>query len=247
MKKSPQKIADELKLKLEDDLIEKMETVSGYLNITFHKSKLAQNVICNVLTSGTRYGAQNIGEGKTVVLDYSSPNIAKPFHVAHLRSTVIGHSLKQIFSFLGYNCIGINHLGDWGTQFGKLIVAYHLWGSPERVRRNGVDELLCLYVKFHEEVEKDASLEEKARAWFVKMEQRDETALKLWKWFVEISIEEFRKIYELLGVQFDYYTGESFYNDKAEQVIQTLKEKQLLVVDRRRLRRENNLVAPIVT
>lgn len=231
LKKSPQIIASELKDQLKDDIIEEMDPVSGYLNITFNKSRLAGDIIQDVLKSGGQYGARDLGKGRTVVIDYSSPNIAKPFHVAHLRSTVIGHALVRIFSFLGYNCVGINHLGDWGTQFGKLIVAYRSWGNSDEIKRNGIDELLRLYVKFHEEAEKDQTLEVQARAWFAKMEQGDETALKLWKRFVEISVEEFQKIYRLLGVQFDSYAGESFYNDKMDPVIQNLKEQQLLVED----------------
>lgn len=231
LKKSPQLIANELKEYLEDDMIERIDTVSGYLNMTFNKSILAGHVIQNVLKSGEKYGSRNLGKGKTVVIDFSSPNIAKPFHVAHLRSTVIGHALLQIFSFLGYKCVGINHLGDWGTQFGKLIVAYKLWGNADEIRSKGIDELLRLYVKFHEEAEKDPALEDQARTWFSKLEQGDESALKLWKWFVEISMVEFQKIYELLGVRFDSYAGESFYNDKMLQVIEALKEKELLVED----------------
>jgi len=230
-KKSPQVIAGELKEQLKDDIIEMMDSVSGYLNITYNKSRLAEDIIQDVLHSGEQYGAQNLGKGKTIVIDYSSPNIAKPFHVAHLRSTVIGHALTQIFSFLGYKCVGINHLGDWGTQFGKLIAAYQLWGNSDEIKSKGIDELLRLYVKFHDEAEKDLTLEDQARAWFVKMEQGDETALKLWKWFVDISMAEFQKIYQLLGVKFDSYAGESFYNDKMDPVIQELKEKQLLVED----------------
>lgn len=231
LKKPPQLIAKELQAQLQDEIIAETNAVNGYLNITLNPSKFARHVIQEILTKGELYGASRLGSGKTIVIDFSSPNIAKPFHIAHLRSTVIGHALVNIFSFLGYNCIGINHLGDWGTQFGKLIVAYQLWGSPEEVKRNGIDELLRLYVKFHEEAERDPALEDQARAWFAKMEQGDETALELWKWFVEISLEEFQKIYQLLGVSFDSYAGESFYNDKTDRVIQELKEKGLLEED----------------
>lgn len=231
LKKPPQLIAKELQAQLQDEIIAETNAVNGYLNITLNPSKFARHVIQEILTKGELYGASRLGSGKTIVIDFSSPNIAKPFHIAHLRSTVIGHALVNIFSFLGYNCIGINHLGDWGTQFGKQIVAYQLWGSPEKVKRNGIDELLRLYVKFHEEAERDPALEDQARAWFAKMEQGDETALELWKWFVEISLEEFQKIYQLLGVSFDSYAGESFYNDKTDRVIQELKEKGLLEED----------------
>lgn len=231
LKKSPQIISEELKELLKDEIIEKVDAVSGYLNISFNKMAFIQNITQDILRNGSRYGAKDYGNGKTVVIDYSSPNIAKPFHVAHLRSTVIGHSLVKIFSFMGYHCVGINHLGDWGTQFGKLIVAFQLWGSEEEVESKGIDELLRLYVKFHDEVEQDQTLDEHARGWFVKMEQGDETTLKLWRWFVKISLGEFKKIYQLLGVQFDYYTGESFYNDRIDQVIQELRDKHLLVED----------------
>lgn len=231
LSKPPKVIADELKAVLQDEEIDYMEAVSGYLNIFVKKELWAESLIKHIIQAGEHYGSQNLGQGRTVVIDYSSPNIAKPFHVGHLRSTVIGNALYQIHSFLGYNCVGINHLGDWGTQFGKLIVAYQLWGGKEAVTNGAIDELLYLYVKFHEEAEKDSSLEDQARSWFTKMEQGDQDALTLWQWFVEISIKEFQKIYKLLGVQFDAYQGESFYNDKMEPIIQELKEKDLLEED----------------
>ena len=231
LKKPPQAIADEIKARLQGDFIERVDSVSGYLNMTLNKTKFASAVMQHILASGEKYGTQDVGTGKTVVIDYSSPNIAKPFHVAHLRSTVIGHALSQIFTFMGYRCVTINHLGDWGTQFGKLIAAYQLWGNRDEIDRIGIDELLRLYIKFHNEAEKDESLEDQARVWFAKMEQGDEEALQLWKWFVDISMAEFQKIYDLLGVRFDFYTGESFYNDKMGPVIDELKNKQLLVED----------------
>ncbi|OCT13460.1 arginine--tRNA ligase [Paenibacillus pectinilyticus] len=231
LRKSPQLIADELKFALQDEEIDYSESVAGYLNIFLKKERFAKTLVSEILTTGDRYGSQEIGQGSTVVIDFSSPNIAKPFHVAHLRSTVIGNALYQIHAFLGYKCVGINHLGDWGTQFGRLIVAYQLWGNEEAVTKGAIDELLHLYVKFHEEAEQDPTLEDQARAWFTKMEQGDESALTLWRWFVEISIAEFQKIYKLLGVQFDAFTGESFYNDKMEPIIEELKSKQLLEED----------------
>lgn len=231
LRTSPQIIAAELKEQLSDEIIERLDAESGYLNITFDKAKLADRVMNEILRNGEQYGAQDIGKGKTIVIDYSSPNIAKPFHVAHLRSTVIGRALVRIFSNMGFKCVGINHLGDWGTQFGKLIIAYELWGDPVKIDDKGIDELLRLYVKFHEEAEKDPALEDQARASFAKLEQGDQSALKLWQWFVAISMAEFQRIYELLGVQFDFYTGESFYNDKMEKVIQTLKDTKLLEED----------------
>lgn len=230
-RKAPQQIAEQLAEQLSGDIIERVEAVAGYVNIYLEKSKLAQQLVQQVLNEADKFGARNIGQGKTIVIDFSSPNIAKPFHIAHLRSTVIGHALYRIFTFLGYNCVRINHLGDWGTQFGKLIVAYRLWGSEQRIAEHGIDELLQLYVKFHEQAEHDPSLEEQARQWFVRMEADDEEALQLWRRFVDISVAEFKRIYALLGVEFDSYAGESFYNDKMEQVVSELKQKQLLMED----------------
>lgn len=236
LRKSPPQIAAELKDALEaqpvgQEVIDRIETVSGYLNLFLKQSYLAGHVVPSILSAGERYGAKDIGAGKTVVIDFSSPNIAKPFHVGHLRSTVIGNALYQIHSFLGYQCIGVNHLGDWGTQFGKLIIAYRRWGDERRLEEGAIDELLRLYVKFHEEVEATPELEDEARACFVKMEQGDADVLALWQRFVDISLAEFQKIYDLLGVEFDYFTGESFYNDKMGPVVQELKDKQLLEED----------------
>jgi len=230
-RKSPQHIAEQLTEQLSSDMIERVEAVAGYVNIFLNKGKLAKQIIEQILGQADSYGSRNIGQGKTVVIDFSSPNIAKPFHIAHLRSTVIGHSLHRIFSFLGYSSIRINHLGDWGTQFGKLIVAYKLWGDDELLEEHGIDELLKLYVKFHEKAEQEVSLEDEARQWFVRMEAGDEEALQLWHQFVNISITEFQRIYDLLGVEFDSYAGESFYNDKMEQVVSELEHKQLLEKD----------------
>ena len=162
------------------------------------------------LNKGNEYGSRDMGKGRNIVIDYSAPNIAKPFHVGHLRSTAIGNSLYRIFNFLGYNSIGINHLGDWGTQFGKLIVAYKNWGSKDSIENGGIKELMAIYVKFHEEAEKDPSLEDEARDWFVKMEQGNEEALQLWQWFKDISLKEFQKVYDLLDITFDSQAGESF-------------------------------------
>lgn len=229
--KPPAAIADEIKLALKPDEFERVESVSGYLNFYLDKSLFANKLLNELLHQGERYGSLDIGSGKSIVIDYSSPNIAKPFHVAHLRSTVIGNALYRIHRFLDYTCVGINHLGDWGTQFGKLIVAYRMWGSSGDVENNGIDELLRLYVKFHEEAEKSPSMEDEARAWFVKTEQGDEEALALWRWFVDISMNEFKRIYDLLGISFDSYSGESFYNDKMDAVIQELKDKNLLEED----------------
>ncbi|MFD1179669.1 arginine--tRNA ligase [Paenibacillus puldeungensis] len=237
LRKSPQAISSELKDSLMaksaelNGLIGRIEAESGYLNFYVDKGGLANWTIRSILQAGERYGAQTIGTGQTVVIDYSSPNIAKPFHIGHLRSTVIGNALYRIYSFLGYQVIGINHLGDWGTQFGKLIVAFQHWGEVAKLEEAPIDELLRLYIKFHAEADGYPELEEEARAWFVRMEQGDEEALRLWRWFVEISMDEFQKIYDLLGVHFDHVTGESFYNDRTTPVIQELKDKGLLEVD----------------
>ncbi|HEX7056648.1 MAG TPA: arginine--tRNA ligase [Bacilli bacterium] len=232
MRKAPQAIAEQLRQVIATGgLIARTEAVSGYLNFYFDKGRFAKAVLQDVLFGKKPYGSNELGRGKNVVIDYSSPNIAKPFHIGHLRSTVIGNALANIFRFSGYKVTGVNHLGDWGTQFGKLIVAYMRWGSEAQVKAEGVGELLRLYVKFHDEAEKDPSLEDEAREWFVRLEKNDERALKLWRWFIDISMREFGKIYDLLGVTFDSYAGESFYNDKMDTVIAELAEKGLLEED----------------
>lgn len=228
-RKAPPMIAGELVEKIEKkDFIKEIKTVGAYINFFTEKSVYVKEVLESVLTKEADYGKSTEGNGKTIVIDYSSPNIAKPFHVGHLRSTVIGNAIYKIYECLGYNCEGVNHLGDWGTQFGKLIVAYKKWGSKEAVEKDGIQELMKIYVKFHDEAEKEPSLDDEARLWFVKMQDGDEEALTLWKWFYDISIKEFERVYEMLGVKFDAYTGESFYNDKMDVVVEELKEKNLL-------------------
>lgn len=228
-KKAPALIAQELSEKIvKPDFIEEIKVQNAYINFFVSKSVYVKEVLEQVLCQNEKYGNSTVGEGKTIVIDYSSPNIAKPFHVGHLRSTVIGNALYQIFETLGYHCKGVNHLGDWGTQFGKLIVAYQKWGSKEAVEQYGIQELMRIYVKFHDEAEKDAALEDEARSWFVKMQNGEEEALSLWKWFYNISIKEFDRVYDMLGVHFDAYTGESFYNDKMAAVVEELKQKNLL-------------------
>jgi arginyl-tRNA synthetase len=232
LRKSPQAIADDIKAKLgTDGLFERVESTAGYLNVFLNKQAFASELIGTILKEQDRYGSAAMGAGKTVVFDFSSPNIAKPFHVGHLRSTMIGNALYRIHDFLGYNCVGVNHLGDWGTQFGKLIVAYRNWGEEKAVEDGGILELLRLYVLFHDEADKKPEMEEEARSWFVKLEQGDEEAHRLWRWFVDISLKEFNKIYDLLGIKFDSYAGESFYNDKMDKPVQELKEKGLLEED----------------
>lgn len=234
LRKSPVMIADSFKEAIDKDeystLFESVESVSGYLNLRVSKNALLQDVE-NMLSAGETYGSSDVGNGKTVVIDYSSPNICKPFHIGHLRSTVIGQSIKNIYKFSGYNCVGVNHLGDWGTQFGKLITAYKLWGNKEDVDERGITALNEIYVKFHKESEENGALEDEARANFAKMEQGDKEALKLWRWFVEISINDLKKTYDLIGADFESWNGESFYFDKTDAVVNELKEKELLKFD----------------
>jgi len=229
LRKNPAQIAEELAAAFPAvPLVQRVEAVKGYLNVFFDQGAFAQALVRDILNDDVVYGSSDEGKGKTVVIDYSAPNIAKPFHIGHLRSTVIGRALYNIYSFMGYKCVGINHLGDWGTQFGKLIVAYKKWGSREEVEERLIDALMELYVKFHEEAEKDPSLDEEARQWFSKMEQGDSEALSLWKWMMEISLKEFKKIYALLNVDFESWAGESFYEDKMPAVVEELEQKGLL-------------------
>ena len=229
-RKAPNMIAEELTGKILEknyDIFSRVENVGGYINFFFAKEEFAKQLVKTIGVED--FGASDEGEGKTICIDYSSPNVAKNFHVGHLRTTIIGNSLYKIYSKLGYHVERINHLGDWGTQFGKLIVAYKRWGSKEAVEKNGIAELMKIYVKFHQEAEKDDSLNDEARAWFVKMEQGDEEALSIWQWFKDISLVEYKRIYKLLGMEFDHYTGESFYRDKTQAVVDELNEKHLLV------------------
>ena len=229
-RKSPMIIAETLTATINEnnyDIFEKVVNAGAYINFYLAKEAFAKEIIKTIEVPG--YGASEEGQGKTVCIDYSSPNVAKNFHVGHLRTTIIGNSLYKIFSKLGYHVERINHLGDWGTQFGKLIVAYKNWGSKEAVEKNGINELMKIYVKFHEEAEKNPELEDEARAWFAKMEQGDEEALEIWQRFVDISLIEYRRIYDLLGIDFDHFTGESFYRDKTQDVVDQLEAKGLLV------------------
>lgn len=208
-----------------------VQCAGGYLNFKISDDWLFQNVLVQIEEKGDKYGASQMGKGKTVCLDYASPNVAKPFHIGHLGTTVIGHSLRNLHEFAGYNCISINHLGDWGTQFGKMIVAFRNWGSSDEVEKRGIDALVELYVKFHEEAEKDDSLNQQARDEFKKLEEYDEDNIKLWKWFIEISLKEYEKTFKQLGIAFDSYAGESFYVDKVPEQVEILREKGLLKID----------------
>ena len=231
LRKGPIQIASELVEKLNEQKeflgIEKAEGVGSYCNIYLKRDLFVQKCIEKLQTQN--YGVMQSGVGKTICIDYSSPNIAKNFHVGHLRTTVIGNSLYKIYRKLGYDVVRINHLGDWGTQFGKLIVAYKLWSSEELVKEKGIEELLRIYVKFTAESEKNEDLIVEAREWFVKMEQNDPEALKIWNWFKDISMIEFERVYNLLGMSFDSYLGESFYRDKVPALVKELMEKGLLV------------------
>lgn len=229
MKKSPAAIAEELARKISHPLFERVVAEGPYLNCFYNKSFVSREVMIDVLHKQSDYGNLAIGQSKTVTLDFSSPNIAKPFSMGHLRSTVIGNSLACISEKCGYRAIRINHLGDWGTQFGKLITAYQLWGSEQEVKNAPIPELLKLYVKFHQQVEVDSELESKARRWFKKLEDGNEEAQQLWKWFRDESLQEFTKIYQLLDIDFDSYEGEAFYNDKMEEVVTLLEQKHLLI------------------
>ena len=235
LRKAPPVIANELCEAINALDVEKpfssVTATGGYLNFKISNEYLINNVLLAVEEKGDKYGSSDIGEGKTVVLDYSSPNTSKPFHIGHLGTTVIGHCLKLLHEFAGYKCIGINHLGDWGTQNGKQIVAFKRWGNKEEVEAKGCDGLVELYVKFHEEAEKDPSLNDEARAEFKKMEERDPENIALWKWFLDISLKEYNVTYDQLGITFDYYMGESFFSDKMAAQIQVMRDKGLLKLD----------------
>ena len=239
LRMAPPKIAEAIASELSLPSIKRVEAVNGYLNVYLDGEYLAKKVIDAVNQTGERYGSPEIGEGKTVVLDYSSPNVAKPFHIGHLGTTVIGHSLKKLHEFAGYKCVGINYLGDWGTQFGKLIVAYKKWGNREEIENGGVDALVALYVKINNAISgneeqgilPDPSLADESRAEFRKLEDGNEENIALWRWFVDISLAEYQKTYKQLNIEFDSYKGESFYTDKMPAQVQKLRDMGLLKID----------------
>ncbi len=239
LRRAPVQIAATLAPLVTGESIDRAEAVNGYLNVYLSGAYLADHLIPKILAEGESYGAPDIGCGKTVVLDYSSPNVAKPFHIGHLGTTVIGHALKRLHEFAGYKCVGINYLGDWGTQFGKLIVAYRKWGSREQIEEGGIDELVKLYVRINnaisgneaEGIAPDKALADEARAEFHKMEIGDEENIALWKWFVRISLDEYQKTYAQLDITFDSYKGESFYTDKMPAQVEKLREMGLLKID----------------
>jgi arginyl-tRNA synthetase len=228
LKKSPNLISAQLKEQIDNKGFEKVESLGPYLNFFLDKGVFVKNAIEKILTEGDNYGSSDTGKGKNVIVEYSSPNIAKPFHIGHLFTTVIGNALYKILSFEGYNTIGINHLGDWGTQFGRLIAAYHRWVDKEALLKSPIKELERIYVKFYEEAEKDPSLEDIARKHFKNIEDGCEEEVKLWNEFKELSLKEFNKVYDMLNIHFDSFAGESFYSDKMEAVVNEIEEKNLI-------------------
>ena len=227
LKAAPPMIADVLSKAIVSETAS-AKAVGGYLNFFLERENFARRTLDALQKQGEQFGSNTMGNDKTICLDYSSINIAKRFHLGHLSTTMIGNSLKRIFDFLGYKTVAINHLGDWGTQFGKLIYAYKTWGNAEELEKNGVEALTALYVKFHEEAEKDSSLDDEGRKWFKAIEDGNEEALQLFNWFKELTLRDSQVVYDMLGVNFDSYAGESFYNDKMDRVIDELKAKQIL-------------------
>lgn len=228
-KKSPNMIAADIAENLVfDQPIHKVDSLGGYVNFFINKQIWAEETIKKVLTEGDNFGRSTYGELKNALVEFSSPNIAKPFHIGHIRTTVIGHSLFRIYEFMGFNAIALNHLGDYGTQFGKLIVAYKAWGNRDIIEKDPINELLKIYIKFHEEAEKAPELEDEARSWFKKLEDGDEEAVSLWQWMRDVSLKEFNKVYDLLGIAFNSFDGESFYSDKMPRAIKMMEDKGIL-------------------
>ena len=230
LRKAPPMIATEIKenIAIDGEIIEKIDVVGGYLNIYINKETLIKTTLGEVASKKEEYGSSNLGDGKNVVIEYSSPNIAKPFHIGHLRTTVIGGALYKIYKFLGYNVIGINYLGDWGMQFGKVLAGLNLWGNEYDFENNKIQSLLNIYVRFCKEEKNNSELTELARECFKKLEEKDEEALKKWEWIRNVSIENYNKTYSLLNIHFDEYRGEAYYNDKMEAVVKELNAKGLL-------------------
>ena len=228
LRKAPQMIAMDVAEKIDSTGFEKIEAVGPYINFFLDKKSISADVLGQVIANGSDYASQDLGEGRNIAIDMSSPNIAKPFSIGHLRSTVIGDSLANIFEKLGYKAVKINHLGDWGKQFGMLIVAYKKWGNEEAVKAHPIDELLKLYVRINAEAETQPELDEEAREWFRKLEAGDKEAISLWQWFRDESLVEFNRLYDELGISFDSFNGEAFYNDKMDEVVDILTEKGLL-------------------
>ena len=229
LRKAPPLIAADIAAKIEgSQLFEKVEQVNAYVNMFISKEELVRDVVCEVLNEGEDYGKSQVGQGKTVIVEFSSPNIAKPFHIGHIRSTVIGNAINKIYSAMGYKVVRINHLGDYGTQFGKMICAYRHWGNKEDVIKEPIKTLLHYYTKFHEEAEKHPELNDEARQIFTRLEHGEDEETQLRQWFRDESLKEFSRVYKMLGIEFDSYAGESFYSDKMPAVVQMLKDKNLL-------------------
>ena len=230
LRKAPPVIATEIKnnIEIDEKIVDKIEIVGGYLNIYIDKETLAQNVLNEIAEKKEKYGSSNIGQGKNVVIDYSAPNIAKPFHIGHLRSTVIGGALYKIYNFLGYNSVGINYLGDWGLQFGKVMAGYDMWKDEYDFSKSEIQAILKIYVRFCQEEKEKPELTEKAREYFKRLEDGEEKEVETWKWIRKISLENYQKTYNLLNSKFDSYNGESYYNDKMEPVVEELRNKGLL-------------------
>ncbi|MDW0118851.1 arginine--tRNA ligase [Sporosarcina thermotolerans] len=229
LRKSPVAIAEEIAASINHPLIQKAEAVNGYVNLFMNREVIADTLLQTILQQSTTYGTSNEGNDGVVTIDLSSPNIAKPFSMGHLRSTVIGNSIALLLEKIGYKPVKINYIGDWGTQFGKLLTAYRIWGNEADVRQAPIETLLKLYIRFHKEAETDPSLNDEGRAAFKALEDGDSDALALWNWFKTESLKEFQRIYDLLGVTFDSYNGEAYYNDKMEPVVEELLSKGLLV------------------
>lgn len=232
LRKAPQAIAQEIVEAVADEYISQAVAMGPYANFFLSKGKFADETLHTVLEQREEYGNFDFGQGRNVIVDMSSPNIAKPMSMGHLRSTVIGNAIVNLEKKVGYNPIKVNHLGDWGTQFGKLIVAYKKWGTKEAVEQDPIAELLRLYVKFHDEAERDSSLEDEGRAWFKKLEDGDAEAEELWNWFKSESLKEFNRIYDVLGITFDSYNGEAFYNDKMDPIVEYLESNGITTIDR---------------
>ncbi len=230
LRKAPPVIANEIKenIKIDEKIIEKIEIVGGYLNIYINKETLVESVLKEVADKKEKYGSSDIGQNKNVVIDYSAPNIAKPFHIGHLRSTVIGGALYKIYNFLGYNSVGINYLGDWGLQFGKVMAGYDMWKDEYDFSKSEIQAILKIYVRFCQEEKENPELTEKAREYFKRLEDGAEKEVKTWKWIRKISLENYQKTYNLLNSKFDSYNGESYYNDKMEPIVEELRNKGLL-------------------
>lgn len=228
LRKAPQAIAAELVEKIDQTGFEKIEAVGPYVNFFLDKQAYAKAILAEVLAAKEDFGNQDLGAGRQVPIDMSSPNIAKPMSMGHLRSTVIGNSIANLMAKVNYKPVKINHLGDWGTQFGKLMCAYEMWGSEAEIKADPIATLLKYYVRFHEEAEAKPELNDQARHWFKRLEDGDAEATRLWKWFREESLKEFMEVYDELGISFDSYNGEAFYNDKMDEIVELLEEKHLL-------------------